>query len=138
MAWIGVAAMLAVLAGLAYWQLGPWASASDKARLAGLRDQLVAFYQTHPLAPGWRIIDIAVARPGLVVSLDMPARTAALIQQRAAVYRLEAAGAICPEPGHPIYRELGRFRIEIHPQADGKPVLVHADCHKVRGLTEAG
>jgi hypothetical protein len=137
MAWIAVAIMAGILAGLAYWQLKPWAGEAEKTRLAGLRDRLSAFYQTHPPMPGWRILSVAVAKPGIVVSLDIPARTAEQIQRRPAVYRLEAAGAICPEPGDPIYGELGRFHIEVHPEADGKPVLVNADCHKVRGLTGA-
>ncbi|MGE0667524.1 MAG: hypothetical protein AB7O49_13280 [Sphingomonadales bacterium] len=125
------------LAGLLYWQLKPWASDAEKARLQGLRDQVAAFYETHPPIPDWRILSIEVAKPGIVVALDMPAESAELIERRGAVYRLQAAGAICPEPNHPIYQALGRFELEIHPQANGKPVLVEADCEKVR-IIKAG
>jgi hypothetical protein len=130
--WIALAIMVAVLGGLLYWQLKPWASSADKIRLAGLRDQVAAFYDTHPPIPAWHITGIEVAKPGIVVSLDIPAATAEALQRRGALYRLEAAGAICPEPNNPIYGELGKFDIEIHPQADGKPVLVEAACRKVR------
>jgi hypothetical protein len=135
--WVALAVLVAVIGGLLYWQFRPWASDEDKSRLAGLRDQLTSFYQTHPPIPEWHILDIDVGRPGIVVTLDIPARSAELIQRRAAVYRLQAAGAICPEPGNPIYAELGEFDIEIHPQANGKPVLVEADCRNVRGLKQA-
>ena len=121
-----------IVAGLLYWQLEPWASNTEKARLEGLRVRVAGFYKTHPPSPEWHILSIEVARPGIVVSLDMPAKTAEALERRGAVYRLEAAGAICPEPDNSIYRDLGRFELVIRPQADGKPVLVEADCRKVR------
>ncbi len=129
---LAAAALVLSLGGIAYWQLKPWASEADKVRLAGVRDQLAAFYERYPPIPKWRIAAIEVTKPGIVVALDIPADSAALIQRRGAKYRLQAAGAICPEPGSPIYDALGRFKLEIHPQADGKPVLVEADCAKVR------
>ncbi|MEN3976565.1 hypothetical protein [Emcibacter sp. SYSU 3D8] len=132
MGWI--AAGVIILGGILYWQLRPWADDAERARLAGLRDQLAAFYETHPPVPGWRITAIDVAPPGIVVALEMPAKTADALQLRPAVYRLQAAGAICPEPGDPIYSQLGEFSLEIHPFADGKPVLVQADCRKVRQM----
>ena len=132
--WIVAAIFAAVVGGLLYWQLKPWASDADKARLAAVRDRIASFYQANPPIPEWRILGIEVAKPGIVVALDIPARSAELIQRRAAVYRLQAAGAICPERDSPIYDALGRFRLEIHPQADGKPVLVEADCANLRGV----
>lgn len=123
---------IALLGAVLYWQFKPWASDEEKSRLADLRDQLTTFYQTHPPVPSWHILGIEVAPPGLVVSLDMPSSVAEGLQRRPAVYRLQAAGAICPEPNNPIYTRLGRFSMEIHPMADGKPVLVNADCRKVR------
>lgn len=120
------------LGGIAYWQLKPWASEVEMARLAVVRDQLTAFYERYPPMPDWRITAIDVAKPGIVVALEMPPESAALIERRGAKYRLQAAGAICPEPGSPIYDALGRFKLKIHPRADGKPVLVDADCAKVR------
>jgi len=133
--WIAVG-VLAILGGFLYWQLKPWASEAEQSRLAALRDRLAAFYDANPPAPGWRILGIDVAPPGLVVSMEMPAKTADGLQLRGAVYRLEAAGAICPEPRDPIYAELGEFTIEIHPLANGKPVLVEADCRKVFGMKD--
>ena len=131
-AFLTAAVIVLSLAGILYWQFKPWASDAEKARLAGVRDHVAEFYQEYPPMPAWHIAAIDVARPGIVVALDMPAKSVALIQNRGAKYRLQAAGAICPEPGSPIYQELGRFRLEIHPQANGKPVLVAADCAKVR------
>lgn len=134
--WIALAALAAVLGGLLYWQFRPWASDEEKSRLAGLRDQLTSFYQTHPPIPAWHILGIAVDKPGIVVTLDIPAKSAEMMQRRPAVYRLQAAGAICPEPGNPIYDALGEFDIQIRPQANGKPVLVEADCRNVREVKD--
>jgi hypothetical protein len=135
MGWIAVGAgLLMLLAGLTWWMARPWANQTEMATLNGLRDRLAAFYEANPPIANWHIQSILVAPPGLVVSLAMPADRVAVIERRPVVDRLATAGAICPEGTDPIYRDLGRFSIEIHPTARGNPVLVNADCRNVRDV----
>ena len=135
MGWIAAGAfLLMVLAGLTWWLSRPWASQAEMATLQALRDRLAVFYQTSPPIANWHIRSIQVAPPGLVVSLGMPADRVAVIERRPVVDRLATAGAICPDSADPIYGDLGRFSIEIHPTVRGHPVLVNADCRIVRGV----
>ena len=126
--------LLVVLSGAVWWLSRPWANDAEMARLHGLRDRLAAFYQANPPIANWHIRAIQVAPPGLVVSLSLPADRVAVVELRPVVDRLVMAGALCPDSTDPIYRDLGRFSMEIHPTVRGHPVLINADCRNVRGI----
>lgn len=134
---VAIALLVLAAAGAAWWLSRPWASKAEQSHLAILRDHLAKSYREHPPVADWQVLGVKVASPGLVVSLSMPADEVAGAERLPAVNRLMTAGAICPDSSDPIYTELGRFSIEIHPVADGKPVLVNADCRNVRGLPHA-
>jgi hypothetical protein len=116
----------------------PWASEAELTTLKQLRDKLTASYEANPPIANWHITSIYVASPGLVVTLEMPADRVAITGLRPVMDRLETAGAICPDSTDPIYNDLGRFSIEIHPTVHGRPVLINADCRNVRGVKARG
>jgi hypothetical protein len=135
---VTVAVLVALIAAGMWWYEKPWAKAAEKEHLAEIRDALAADLETNPPAPGWKVLAVRVAPPGLVIDLEIPQANVNAAEQMPLGNRLMTAGAICPASSDPIYTELGRFDIEIHPQAGGEPALVKAGCRNVREIERAG
>ncbi|MBI1180989.1 MAG: hypothetical protein GC201_10555 [Alphaproteobacteria bacterium] len=129
--------VVAVAAGAIWWFTKPWANQAEQAQLAQAKQYMQAYFDQTPPAPGWKVLDVKVAPPGLVVDVEMPEANVKAAEQMPVANRLMTAGALCPERTDPIYRKLGRFDLEFDPQADGKPVLTPAGCRNVRSIPAA-